>query len=135
MSRTHNLTPHPVDDLGEMRFGDWEGSSIADLDGLPEWRTFNTYRSGVRPPGGEFMFEVQARMLRRLDCFRQQHRDEIVAIVSHGDPLRALVAAWLGMPLDHLLRFEIDPASVSVAEVSDWGVRILCLNQTGDVPI
>jgi broad specificity phosphatase PhoE len=58
-----------------------------------------------------------------------------VAIVSHCDPLRAVVAAWLGMPLDHLLRFDLDPASVSVAEAGDWGVRVRCLNETGDVPL
>jgi probable phosphoglycerate mutase len=135
MARTHSLSAQPVEDLGELRFGEWEGSSIADLDQLPEWRRFNTYRSAVRPPGGEFMFEVQTRMLRRLDCFRRQHPGEIVAIVSHCDPLRAVVAAWLGMPLDHLLRFDLDPASVSVAEAGDWGVRIRCLNETGDVPL
>src|SRR4051812_30297042 len=65
MALTHNLTVQPVDDLGEIRFGEWEGRSIAELDRLPDWQRFNSFRSGTQPPGGEFLFEVQARMLRR----------------------------------------------------------------------
>src|SRR4051812_16604346 len=37
-------------DLGELRFGNWEGRMIRDLDEEEEWRRFNTFRSGVRAP-------------------------------------------------------------------------------------
>ncbi len=78
--------------------------------------------------------EVQTRMVRQLDCLADAHSEETVAVVSHGDPLRSVIAYYLGIPLDLLLRFEISPASVSVVEQHEWGPRVLCLNETGDVP-
>lgn len=81
------------------------------------------------------MIEAQARMVRQLDCLRERHPGECIAIVSHADPLRALLAHFLGIAIDLMLRFEISPASVSVVESGEWGPRILCVNETGDIPL
>jgi broad specificity phosphatase PhoE len=135
IARKHGLAAQPVDELGEMHLGEWQGLSMTELDRREDWRRFNTFRSGVRCPGGELMIETQTRMIRQIDCLTKQHPEETVAVVSHGDPLRAVVAYYLGIPLDLLLRFEISPASVSVVEVGEWGARVLCLNETGDVPV
>ena len=35
----------------------------------------------------------------------------------------------LGFPLDHMLRFDIAPASVSRIEIGEWGGRVLSLNE------
>ncbi len=53
-------------------------------------------------------------------------------MVSHGDPLRAAVMHYLGMPLDLIFRFEIEPASLSILEEDGWGARVTRLNATGD---
>ena len=55
------------------------------------------------------MIETQARMIRRVQALAQEHEGETVGIVSHGDPLRATVAFYMGIPMDMLLRFEISP--------------------------
>jgi hypothetical protein len=34
------------------------------------------------------------------------------------------------MPLDLMQRLEINPASVSILEVSDWGAQLHCANLT-----
>jgi len=114
--------------------GAWEGMAIADLDQLIDRRRFNAYRSGVRVPGGELMIETQMRAVRQLDLLRERHPNQCVAIVSHADVLRASLAHFLGTPLDLMLRMEISPASVSVVELGDWAPRVLCINDTGDVP-
>jgi len=128
-------TVQAVEDVGEVRLGEWEGTAIADLDAHEEWRRYNAFRMGVRVPGGELMIETQTRMVRALIDLAARHRDELVAVVSHGDPLRCAVAAFLGIPLDLLLRFEINPASVSVLEIGPWGSRVLCVNHTGETPL
>jgi broad specificity phosphatase PhoE len=135
VARRHGLVPCPLDDLGEMRLGAWEGKSFAELDHLEHFKRFNAYRSTVRAPGGELMLETQTRMVARLAALAHQHPGETIAVVSHGDPLRAVVAHHLGIPLDHLLRFEISPASVSILEAAEWSSRILCLNHTGELPL
>ena len=63
--------------------------------------------------------------------WRTRIADETVAIVSHGDPLRSVVAFYLGISIDMMLRFEISPASVSVLELSEWTSRVMCVNDRG----
>src|SRR5689334_11122571 len=75
IARSRGLAPLVLDDLGEMRVGEWEGKTFAELDGREEWQRFNRQRSSVRPPGGESMMETQLRMLGQLECLTGRHRD------------------------------------------------------------
>jgi len=131
----HGLEPQVREELGEFRFGEWEGMTFDALEHDAEWQRFNADRSRVRAPGGELMLETQTRMVVELEALRKQHANDTVAVVSHGDPLRSVVAHYLGIPLDFMLRFEISPASVTVFTSGEWGVRVLCLNQTGYLPL
>lgn len=115
--------------IAEIAFGDWTGRAFAELDGDPLWAAWNSRRSLVRPPGGESMLEAQARAVTWLEGVRQEHPGEIVAAVSHADVIRALLAYHLGLPLDHLLRLEVGPASVSTLVVGEWGARVQTLNE------
>jgi probable phosphoglycerate mutase len=135
VAKPHELVPRLRDDLGEFRFGQWEGMSLQDLDKDPEWARFNASRSSVRAPGGELMIETQTRMVSEIESLQSEHEGETIVVVSHGDPLRSLVAHFLGMSLDSLLRFEISPASVTVLETSEAGGRIFCVNYTGELPV
>jgi probable phosphomutase (TIGR03848 family) len=120
----------------EIDFGEWTGRAISDLDELPEWRRFNRFRSNSTIPGGENMAEVLGRVLPELERLRRLHPDPAacVAVVSHGDVLRSLIAHVLGIPLDLFQRLEISPASVSVLELTDDGGRVLLLNSSGEWP-
>ena len=122
-----------LDDLHEMNFGDWTGKTFAELDAEPLWQPFNTFRSGTRiPGGGEMMAEAQLRMVMAMEGLRERHPNHAVALVGHGDPIRAAVAYFLGIPLDLYARIEIEPASVSVVALADWGPRVLRVNDTGE---
>jgi probable phosphomutase (TIGR03848 family) len=134
IARSHGLDVQVVERLGEVRAGEWQGMAFSDLDRREDWRRYNTFRSGVRIPGGELMAEIQLRMVQELESLRARHSSDAVAVVSHGDPLRAAVAWFLGIPIDLMLRFEIGTASVSVVQVDDWNARVLCVNETGEVP-
>ena len=59
IAATHCLQPETVNELGELNVGEWEGRSFAELEACEDWRRFNTYRSGARPPGGESMLEAR----------------------------------------------------------------------------
>jgi broad specificity phosphatase PhoE len=131
----HGIAPEILEDLGEVRLGEWEGAAIAALESNEDWRRYNAFRSAVRAPGGELMIETQTRVVRVLTALKERYRDQLVAIVSHGDPLRCAIAHFLGIPLDLLLRFEISPASVSILEIGPWAPRVLCLNHTGEAPL
>lgn len=116
------------EDLHEIEFGRWTGVPFAELEKERRWRFFNTFRSGTRTPGGELMVEVQARMVAAVERLREQHPKGVIALVSHGDPIKTVVAHYAGLPLDFILRLEISLSSVSAIRITDHGPKILCVN-------
>ena len=120
--------------LLEVEVGDWTGLEFKQVAEDPLWRRYTTHRSGTRPPNGELMVEVQERMVTLVDELRKQYPDGIVALVSHGDPIKTVLAYYAGMPLDFLVRLEISLASVSMVSLRDRGPRILCTNSLGPIP-
>lgn len=123
-----DLTIHVEESFGEVRFGEWTGATFEDLDRDPRWQAYNRFRSGTRPPDGELLLEVQSRVIAAMERIRDDHPQGTVAVLSHGDVIKAAVMYYLGMPLDFLERFEIGPASVTAITVGDWGAKVLRLN-------
>jgi ribonuclease H / adenosylcobalamin/alpha-ribazole phosphatase len=115
--------------LDEVDFGDWTGRAFDDLEGDPLWDEWNEARSRARPPGGEAMGEAVARAVKALEAIAADWPDGTVAAVSHCDIIRGVIAHYLGLPLDNLLRFDIDPASVSRLKVGSWGARVMSVNE------
>jgi broad specificity phosphatase PhoE len=128
IGRARGLAPQVTPELDEVDFGDWTGKTYAELDLLPEWRTFNILHSSTRIPNGELLLEVQARVIGLMARLQQTRREETVALVSHGDVIRVALAHQLGVPIDFIMRFEIGPASISIIELHDHGPRVLCVN-------
>jgi broad specificity phosphatase PhoE len=60
---------------------------------------------------------------------RTEFPNRAVAIVSHGDPIRAALNYFFGSPLDLFHRIEISIGSISVVTLSEREVRILRLNE------
>jgi broad specificity phosphatase PhoE len=119
-------------ELNEIDFGNWIGKSFEELEHLEEWRRYNASRSTMWPPGGESMMEVQARASRAVAKIVRRYRGEpevSIAAVSHGDVVRALLLLFLGMPLDHIHRLEIAPASVSEVVLDSGEPRVVNVNQ------
>ncbi len=123
-----NLPLQISEGLGEIRFGDWTDQSVKELDLKPEWRRWNSFRSGTQAPQGDLMIDAQARIVREMLRLREQHPDACIALVTHGDPIKAAIAYFIGAPLDLFLRIEISPASLSMISLDDQSVRILCVN-------
>lgn len=74
------------------------------------------------------MLKVQARVIELMETLRLRGGDRRLALVSHADVIKAALCFHLSVPLDGMSRFEIAPASVSTLVVSDWGARVLGIN-------
>ena len=121
------------DALDEIDFGDWTGHDFSALDGQPAWDVWNRARATARAPGGEAMADAADRIECHIQTLAATRGGQRIALVTHADMIRALVARVLGLSLDNLLRFEIGPASLSLLEVGTWGARVLSLNETTDM--
>jgi probable phosphoglycerate mutase len=118
-----------ADELDELQFGEWNGATLEELNRQEHWRKWNNFRSGTRIPGGEMMIEAQQRMIGFIQSLSEDYADETLALFSHGDPIRAALAYYLGIPLDFLLRFEVDPASINILTLSGHAPVVHCINQ------
>lgn len=115
-----------AEEFNEIDFGAWTNCAFAELENVPEWKQWNSFRSGSVVPGGESMVAVQARAVGKVAELRTRH--SFVTIFTHGDIIRAVVAHFLGVHLDLFLRIQIDPASVSWIELHEAAVRIRLVN-------
>jgi probable phosphoglycerate mutase len=118
--------------LQEIDFGAWTGLRFDELAGDAEWDQWNARRSAARPPGGESMGEAQARIVAHLDAVARDHAGRTIVLVSHADMIRAAVAHAIGLNLDNLLRFDIDPASATTLVWGDSWARLTMLNERED---
>jgi probable phosphomutase (TIGR03848 family) len=134
LADAHGLTVKVREGLGEARCGDWTGRTLKELQKDDLWPIVQTYPSGFRFPGGESMREIQARMVAELDAIRDAHGGQIVAAVSHADPIRTAAAYYAGLPLDLFQRLAISPASVTAFAFSRFGPHLACLNYTASLP-
>jgi broad specificity phosphatase PhoE len=135
VARRHGLGVELRDGLTELDFGEWTGRSFEELAAEPRWRQFNEQRSRTRIPGGELMAEAQMRAVAELEGIRLRRGEGLVAVVTHADVLRGIVAYYAGIPLDLSARLDVATASVSVLVLGATGAaRLVCLNHTGDLP-
>lgn len=130
LSRELGIAVEIAEEVSEVEYGEWTGRPMSDLINDPTWQHYNTFRTGACVPGGESVIELQNRMAGWMDSIRRAHRDERIAVVSHGDPIKAALAHYIGLHLDMFPRFEISPASVSVVQVNEAGACVLTLNNS-----
>jgi broad specificity phosphatase PhoE len=119
----------------EVDFGEWMGRTFDEVRATGEaWTHWCEQRGSAQPPGGEAFAAVAQRAQQGLRTLRERHPDQHVLVVSHGDVIKAMVATQLGISLDHLERFEIAPASVTVLVMGDGWSRLELLNGQDTLP-
>ncbi len=129
----HGLEVETLDGVIEAEYGDWTDQTLQDLAKTDEWKVVQRTPSRARFPNGESLLEMQTRMVIALDQVAARHRHETVVVVSHADPIKAAVAHYTGMHLDHFQRIVISPASVTVFEFHPQAVVMLTCNETGSL--
>jgi ribonuclease H / adenosylcobalamin/alpha-ribazole phosphatase len=125
----HRLFVRTEERLDEIDLGDWTGREIDSLKGDAAFDRWNTERGTSAPPHGEPFASVAQRAFELAAELAQSHAGSTIALVTHQDVIKALVATCLGLSLDHVLRFDIGPASVSRLVLGDWGAKLLSLNE------
>jgi probable phosphoglycerate mutase len=105
----------------------WQGKTVEELRGDPEMERFlsDPSRSSSRI---EPIEEVQSRAIAGVERLRREWPGETVVVVSHGDPLRAIAAHYLGLSLEDFRRLLIDNGSVSLVRFHSRGPQLTALN-------
>lgn len=110
----------------ELDYGEWEGRPVRDVpsETWAEWRTDLDFR----PPGGETLNELGARVRVGLDELAEAASEQNIVVVSHVSPIKASVAWALGTSDDTTWRLYLAQASIS--RIATAPPRLLEFNVT-----
>lgn len=122
--------------LAECRYGDWTGKKLATLAKDPLWQIVQTQPSAVHfpGPGSESLLAVSQRANEAVAFWASQKSptkidpSPILALVSHGDVIKSILANALGMHLDMFQRIVVDPCSVSIVRYTPSRPYVVATN-------
>ena len=117
--------------LEEVGYGRWTGRPLAQLARTKLWKRLHQAPSTITFPEGESLAEVQRRSMAALEEIVASHPRATVAVVTHADVIRLVLAQVAGVHLDLYQRLTVSPASVSAVSIGDQGPRVLLVNDTG----
>jgi broad specificity phosphatase PhoE len=121
-----NLSPVRDDRWIETKITGWEGKLWSELEGHPIRERYYAAPTETRLPDGEMFAEVRERVVAATDALIAQHREGMIAIVSHADPIRAVIGHYLGLEMSASHNFRIDHGTLSILEI-DKGIGALRL--------
>jgi broad specificity phosphatase PhoE len=132
LAEPRGLEVETLDDLIEIRLGDWQGLHMDEVkQRWPElWQQSRTDPSELTMPNGESFPQVTERAIRGFDKIVAANQGKQVIVVSHEIVVKVLVAYALGVSNSIYRRFEINNASLSAIRVIDGKARLATLNDT-----
>ncbi len=130
VAEAHDLEIETWPDLGEVRYGDWTGQELETLAKTDLWKQVQIRPSRTRFPGGESVFEVQARVVGALEKICSTYPKGVVVAVAHADVIKLATAHYLGLPLDLYQRLIVAPASLTILRDGSFDTRLITLNDT-----
>lgn len=128
--------------LADTRVGRWEGMLVSEIeDSDPTWPEFFRSPGRYHFPGGESLADVQRRAVAATGSLISGDARHAAIVVAHADPLRCVIAHYLGLSLDYAYRMRLACGSVSRLSLPLEGVdrpgnwpHLDFLNMTGHLP-
>lgn len=117
----------PTPELREIDYGEWEGLTFAEAEARdPEGFAERMTRQNAEytPPGGESTYQLVDRVRQFHSRARPLHLSgENILVVGHGGSMLSLLICLLGMPVEYVLRFRMNPTGLSIVRTfSNAGV-------------
>lgn len=110
----------------ELDYGDWDGVSMSDVDQV-KWRQWRDDPS-FRPPNGETLLELDARVQPALEEIADLAREKNLVIVSHVSPIKSAVAWAMGVGPDTSWRMHLERASMCRIAIGPRGPSLHSFN-------
>jgi broad specificity phosphatase PhoE len=122
--------PRIMPALMEQALGAWQGRTHIDItDELTVPRhAFWPIGGRERPPGGESMLDVIARVGRGLEQLAGELGDTDIVAVTHGGAIRAAVAHAIGIGPDNALHLSVHNLSLTRLERYPHAWQVVCVN-------
>lgn len=132
LAKSYGVEPAVVNDLIEIKLGDWQGSHISEIRQRWHelWQQWRADPSATTLPGGESFSQVAERVLRAFRRIETEEQNKHVLIVTHEIVIKILVCYVLSAPYSIYRRFEIGNASLTIVNITENRMRLVTLNDT-----
>lgn len=112
----------------ELDYGEWEGRPVRDV-AAADWAAWRASLDW-RPPGGETLAELGARVRAAGQDLIEAATDQTVVVTTHVSPIKAAVAWALGVDDQVTWQMFVAHASVNRIGVGPQGPRLVEFNST-----
>ncbi len=102
IAQHHDIPVYRLPELREMRFGDWEGTTLQDIrTRFPEelQKRQDDLVNYKAPGHGESIAELSARIDAVIDSIREEQQGNDIVIVAHGAVNRIILCRALGLDI------------------------------------
>lgn len=126
------LAVEPDARLMEIGAGEWEGRTHAELEAVDaaRYRAWRSQEDDARPPGGEPLEDVVARVHGLLGEIVPGGGPWPAMLVSHGGILRVIASVLLDLPGRSMWNLDVDNASIAAVTLIDGRWRLDRWNDT-----
>lgn len=133
----HSLPVSPLQGLGEIRIGSWEGMSRAEVEAkYPDiWRAWRSDPSAVQMPDGENVAQVRERAAASLENIVESNSGQQVLVVTHEIIVKLIVAHCLDVSTSIYRRFEVANASLTILQFTEGWYRLRLLNDNAHLEV
>lgn len=132
-SAATGLPIEPLPTVMEYDFGEVSGLTWAEIrERYPEQIAVQRVRNAAYPawPGEEGREAFRERVCTALWALEERHKDDTVAVVTHGGPILVFCLSVLGLPYRRPMPFACDNASITVVQVREGKGVLHTVNDT-----
>ena len=131
LGKAAEIQPHLDAAWRELHLGALEGAPHSEIPGSREIISEVARSGGPIAEGGESFARFHERLLAGYERICREHEGEIVAIVSHGGTLKALIAHLIGLDPGQVDRLSLrGNTSVSVIDYRHARPQLVLFNDT-----
>jgi alpha-ribazole phosphatase len=96
----------PIDAIRELHFGAFEGRSYAEIAAHdPElYCNWMERPTETQFPSGETFSQMSERVIGMTHTLLAQHEGRSIVFITHGGPIRVIIADALGLPMRNIFR-------------------------------
>jgi len=130
IAKQHSIEYKPDDRLIELDMGKFTGM-VYDKIFAKHGNVFLKFYDGdleIAHNGVETFIEVKKRMMNIVDHVIKEHNDENVLLVTHMDPIKAMISIIMDLKPTSLFELIIENASLTVFKEEDGKLSLSAIN-------
>ena len=116
-----------ISDFREMNFGAFEGLRYEEImKAHPRlYRDWLKYPDQIKIPDGEALKELDKRVNSGLSSILSENEDKVMALVTHGGPIRLILCHALRFPLEKFWQIEQEITALNIIDYSKGSAPVI----------